>query len=83
MAMDVYHLTRIAINGEQSDPVVIDECDIISMLKMTKSRNKHLHKKLLKWYKQVNEGVTKKTDKRGKIQGFDLSSILDGIEGIV
>lgn len=83
MAMDTYHLVRVSIAGETSAPIQIDECDILSIMRMSKSRNKNLHKKLLKWYKEVNTDVTKKTNKKGEIKGYDLSQILDGIDGLV
>lgn len=78
MAMDMYEITKIGMHGRRSKEIIIDECSVLSIIRMTKTRNKSLHKKLLKWFKEVNNEVIEKGDK----SKYDLGKILEGIEEI-
>ena len=68
---DWYELRKKGIGSY--DPLVFDECNLISIIRMTKTRNKTLHMRLVNWFKKVNPEIKK---------GGDLEKILEGIEEI-
>ena len=78
MAMDMYEITKVGMHGKRSKVMVVDECSILSIIRMTRTRNKSLHKKLLKWFKEVNNEALESKDK----SKYDLGKILEGIEEI-
>jgi hypothetical protein len=66
---------EIRKKGNSSGPTfVFDECNMISIIKMSKTRNKTLHRRLMKWFQEVNPTIVRKS--------MDLSLILEGIEEI-
>lgn len=71
---DWYELKKKGIGN--SEPFVFDECNLVSIIKMTKTRNKTLHKQLVKWFLKVNPESKVKKSK------FGLEKILEGIEEI-
>lgn len=81
MVMDLYELRKIGLN-EKSKALTVDECDILSLIKMTKTRNRTLHRRLLKWFTEVNKEGLKKQGKQGKNLLWGLEHILDGLEDI-
>ncbi len=68
---DWYELKKRGIGN--SEPLVFDECNLLSIIRMTKTRNKTLHRKLVNWYKKMNPDTKTKNN---------LGQILDGIEEI-
>lgn len=81
MAMDMYEIRKVGSHGKTSEPLVVDECNLLSIIRMTKTRNRTLHKRLVKWFKEVN-GEFLKTGRDGKLEVYSVASILEGIEEI-
>jgi len=65
------------------DPCVIDECGLLSIIKMSKTRNKSLYKRLATWYKLANADAIKNRAKdSGTPQPKGGISIMDIIDDI-
>jgi hypothetical protein len=74
---DYYELHKKGVGF--AEPCVIDECSFLSIIKMAKTRNKSLYKKLVAWYKQVNAGAIENKAKQPKGSLVSIPDILDNI----